>query len=118
MSDVPTGLTAERVATTAVPKRNLLGLNRESLELFFAELGEPMPRGFWGTVWMIVRERARLWLRGRFGRPQQLRAEADVPAELLTRVDALSNGRAMLGRGVPRRRASSRLRGSARSPVW
>lgn len=54
------------------------------------ELGERLPRGFWSAVWMIVRERARLWLRGRRGRPALREAEA-VPAQLLTRVDLLAS---------------------------
>jgi hypothetical protein len=45
----------------------------------FTELGEPMPRGFWSTVWMIVRERARLWLRGGVARVR-LRPESEVPS--------------------------------------
>ena len=56
----------------------------------FAEFGEPMPRGFWSTVWMIVRERLRLWLRGGVRRVK-LRSEAEVPEQLLTRVDLISN---------------------------
>jgi serine/threonine protein kinase len=56
----------------------------------FTELGEPMPRGFWSTVWMIVRERLRLWLRGGVARVR-LRPESEVPEQLLTRLDLISN---------------------------
>jgi serine/threonine protein kinase len=56
----------------------------------FTELGEPMPRGFWSTVWMIVRERLRLWVRGGVARAR-LRPESEVPEQLLTRLDLISN---------------------------
>jgi serine/threonine protein kinase len=56
----------------------------------FAELGEPMPRGFWSTVWMIVRERVRLWMRGGVARAR-LRPESEVSEQLLTRLDLISN---------------------------
>ncbi|KIG17956.1 serine/threonine protein kinase [Enhygromyxa salina] len=65
----------------------------EGLDLsrtLFTELGEPMPRGFWGAVWMIVRERARLRWRALFG-ARELRTEAEVPAQLLTRLDVISS---------------------------
>src|SRR5690606_32118667 len=53
----------------------------------FQELGEPMPRGFWGAMWLIVRSRAQLGLRGR----TRLREATDVPEQLLTRVDLLTS---------------------------
>ncbi|PRP90650.1 Serine/threonine-protein kinase PrkC [Enhygromyxa salina] len=65
----------------------------EGLDLsrtLFAELGEPMPRGLWGAVWMIVRERARLWFRGLLGQPSP-RPESDIPEQLLTRLDVISS---------------------------
>ncbi|PRQ09028.1 serine/threonine-protein kinase [Enhygromyxa salina] len=65
----------------------------EGLDLsrtLFTELGEPMPRGFWGAVWMIVRERGRLWWRSLFG-AAKLRPEAEVSAQLLTRLDVIAN---------------------------
>ncbi|EDM78005.1 eukaryotic-type protein kinase [Plesiocystis pacifica SIR-1] len=66
----------------------------EGLDLsrgLFEDVGEPMPRSFRAAVWMILRQRLRLWWRDRWRRPQILREESEVPKALLDRLDVLLN---------------------------
>ncbi|MCA9698056.1 MAG: protein kinase, partial [Myxococcales bacterium] len=64
-----------------------LDLSRGLLE----EVGEPLPGGFWSSVWMFARERARLWLAQRFGSTvPRLRSAEEVPPQLLARLDIIS----------------------------